>query len=88
MNFSYWIIELLKFQIHTLIVPYLNEYVGLGQIERGVSDFWDEDGADFRVVLEVLDDTDSLRLGGGTVDERPLELLGIVLQGKDIVAVG
>ena len=70
------------------IVPYLNEYVGLGQIERGVGHLGHKDGADLGVVLEVLNDADPLGLGGGAVDERPFELLGIVLQGKDIVAVG
>jgi len=48
----------------------LNENVGLGQVEAGVRHLAHEDGVHLRVVLEVLQDADPLRLGGRDVRKR------------------
>ena len=43
-------------------------------------------GLCLRVVLEVLEDGDSLGLGGGPVDVGLVQALGVVLQRVHIVA--
>jgi hypothetical protein len=44
------------------VTGHLDQTGGLGQVDAGVSDLGEEDGADGRVVLEAIEDTDSLDL--------------------------
>lgn len=57
----------------------LDEACRLGEVDRGVSNFREEDGVDDRVVLEILQDSHSFDLRSSTVDVELAKLLRISL---------
>ena len=64
----------------------LNKHVGVGQVEARVRHLRHEYGANQRVVLEVAQDLQSLRLRSRPVDEWLVEAQSKVAQREDVVA--
>ena len=63
----------------------LDEHVGVGQVDRSVGDFAEQERVAVRIAAEVVEGLDALLLGRVAADVGPIERLGVVLERENVV---